>query len=97
MRGMKVTYPNYLFWPKDFLTLENEEIKIGTRPFEGDIVALVTSDLDGIHVEIISIRGQNGQELLAFIRAESEYKIMPVLRSFYLNTVRRGFEGDVGA
>lgn len=91
--AMRCTYMGKVMSKDDFLMAFADEV--GESPFIADISALIYPSLDGIDVEIISIKRQpDGKELGSYARRDFENDLKRIMRTYYLNQAREGLEGD---
>jgi hypothetical protein len=94
MSGMRVTWPNRVFEPGDFLDFDGAFDK----RFLADVSALVVPEEDGgLSVEIISILRKDAREIGALLKRDVERELARDMRTFYLNSARRGLEGEGAA
>lgn len=89
LKGRRINFKDFFFRPEYFLL--SAEL---TKPFLGDVVAIVNPTSDqSLEVDILSIISGD-RELIGFLKRDAEWEIIPVLRSAYLNEARAGLEGD---
>lgn len=87
---MIVTYKGKIFSRDEFIA---EDLP---QNFLADVVALVKPEPDFISVDINSVKTAiDSREIGALLKLGAERELQSVMRSMYLNDVRRGIEGDV--